>query len=110
MDLPTYLATSNMTQRALADLLEVTPAMIWQWLNGYRPISEQRCLDIEHATGGLVTCEELRPDVDLAYWAYLRRRKTAVTCEELRPDVDWAYLRKRTRPALIGRDKQGGRE
>lgn len=32
-------------------------------------LSESLCINIERESGGAVTCEELRPDVD---WAYLR--------------------------------------
>jgi DNA-binding transcriptional regulator YdaS (Cro superfamily) len=74
MDIPTYLATSGQTQRALADRLGVTPALIWQWINGRRPIAVEQAIAIERESGGVVTCEEMRPDVD---WAYLRRRKSA---------------------------------
>ena len=34
------------------------------------------CVDIERATNGLVTCEELRPDLT-AQWQYLRNTKKA---------------------------------
>ncbi|MDT4679101.1 transcriptional regulator, partial [Escherichia coli] len=43
----------------------------------------ERCPAIEKATGGAVTCEELRPDID---WAYLRgaaMRKLNVTASNL---------------------------
>jgi DNA-binding transcriptional regulator YdaS (Cro superfamily) len=44
--------------------------MIYQWITKMRPVSVERCIDLEKVTDGVVTCEELRPDVD---WAYLRR-------------------------------------
>lgn len=57
------------TQSAFASQIGVTQGMVHQWISGIRQVSAERCLDIEKATGGQVTCEELRPDID---WAYLR--------------------------------------
>ena len=61
-------------QAAMARYLGVTPPTVNQWAKGKRPIPAKRCLEIEKATGGAVTCEELRPDVD---WSYLRN-----TCQK----------------------------
>lgn len=66
------------SQRALADRLGVTPPTINQWISGARPVPAERCPAIERATGGAVTCEELRPDVD---WAYLRGTEK-VSCHD----------------------------
>lgn len=56
-------------QASMARVLGLSAPTINQWVNGVRPIPADRCPDIEKATNGSVTCEELRPDVD---WAYLR--------------------------------------
>lgn len=56
-------------QALMARYLGVSPPTINQWVSGVRPIPAERCLEIEKITKGVVTCEELRPDVD---WAYLR--------------------------------------
>ncbi|EJS96256.1 transcriptional regulator [Pectobacterium wasabiae] len=60
-------------RRGLATLLGkelgVNASLISQWANGDRQVPAERCPEIEKATDGKVTCEELRPDVD---WAYLR--------------------------------------
>lgn len=48
----------------------VNASLISQWANGVRQIPAERCPEIEEATNGVVTCEELRPDVN---WSYLRR-------------------------------------
>jgi len=48
----------------------VSPVTIHQW--AFRPdkqVPAERCPAIERATGGAVTCEELRPDVD---WQFIR--------------------------------------
>ncbi|CDG13195.1 phage protein [Serratia marcescens subsp. marcescens Db11] len=56
-------------QAAMARLLGVSAPTINQWINGIRQIPAERCPEIEKATSGAVTCEQLRPDVD---WTYLR--------------------------------------
>jgi len=50
-------------QKALADALRVNPSLVWQWVNGHRPVAAHHCRAIEGATGGQVTCSQLRPDV-----------------------------------------------
>lgn len=55
----------------LARAIGVTPAMVHQMISGLRPVSAERCIDIERATEGAVTCEDLRPDL-ADRWAYLR--------------------------------------
>lgn len=54
---------------ALAALLQVSAAAVGQWKCGERRVPAERCPEIERATGGLVRCEELRPDVA---WDVLR--------------------------------------
>ena len=39
------------------------------WAKGLRQVPAERCPAIEQATGGLVRCEDLRPDVP---WAIVR--------------------------------------
>jgi len=38
------------------------PQLVWQWAHGKRPIPADRRPDIERATGGEVTCEEMTSD------------------------------------------------
>lgn len=59
---------------SLARGLDVAPQMITQWKDGSRPIPAERALEIERATGGAVTCEELRPDID---WSRAEPQKAA---------------------------------
>ena len=68
MDLKTYFQTHK--QVDLARRLGVTPGAVHQWVTGATVLTAERAIEIEKATQGAVTCEELRPDVD---WAYLRR-------------------------------------
>lgn len=62
MDISTYL-DSECTAASLAAKLNIAASLISQWKNGIRPIPDERCPEIEFATSGAVTCEELRPDV-----------------------------------------------
>jgi DNA-binding transcriptional regulator YdaS (Cro superfamily) len=62
------------SQASLARALGVAQQVVNNWLRrGNVPAAH--CPSIEKATAGLVTCEELRPDVD---WAYLRASRCDV--------------------------------
>ena len=74
MKLFDYIQTT--TQSALAKQVGVSQGMVHQWVTGIRPVSLDKCIAIERATGGAVTCEELRPDFD---WSYLADRITKST-------------------------------
>lgn len=67
--------TSVATQSGLAESLGVTVTQVHHWAHGDRPVPASRCPDIELATNSMVTCEELRPDVN---WPYLRGTKKKV--------------------------------
>lgn len=69
MELKTYFATGRGLASDLAETLGVSRPYLSQMASGISPISPERAVEIEKATKGAVTCEELRPDVD---WAYLR--------------------------------------
>lgn len=79
MDLLSYLEWDGARQRGaltrLARRMGVQPILVHQWANrtGGRQIPLARCVALEIATGGLVTCEEARPDM-ASYFAYLRGR------------------------------------
>lgn len=66
MDLKTYLARPGAESLAeLARRLDIHEAQIRQWRDrhdGRRP-SPESAADIERATSGMVTCEELRTDL-----------------------------------------------
>lgn len=83
MNLDQYLHQPGLSARRLADEIGVPAPLISQWRRGVRPVPAERCPAIERATGGAVTCEELRPDVD---WAYLRGTR----CEEKVSPADTA--------------------
>lgn len=68
MNIKTYLSERGASRR-LAGVLRLSQAIVSEWKTGRKKVPAERCPAIERATGGAVTCEELRPDVD---WAYLR--------------------------------------
>lgn len=59
------------SQKSLADILEVTPATISQWVSCHRPIPIERCPAIEKATDGQVSRRDLRPDDWWLIWPEL---------------------------------------
>ena len=69
MRLAEYLKPEG-AAKALAATLGIPEPTVSQWKNGKRRVPADWCIDVEKATDGSVTCEELRPDLD---WAYLRQ-------------------------------------
>ena len=49
--------------KTLADQLDICPSQVYRWLSGSK-VPPVRCLQIFEVTDGLVTPEELRPDVN----------------------------------------------
>lgn len=68
MNLKTYAETRGAAAQ-LARALGVSSVIVSHWVTGVKPVSAERCLDIERVTGGAVRCEELRPDIA---WSVLR--------------------------------------
>lgn len=72
MDLKTYLSTLTLKERdALADKCGTSAGHLRNVSYGYRSCGESLAIALERESGGSVTCEELRPDVD---WSVLRGR------------------------------------
>lgn len=69
MTLDEYLSEPGRRAKAFAIVLGVKPVQVSQWRTGARQVPADACPSIERATGGKVTCEELRPDVE---WAVIR--------------------------------------
>ncbi len=63
MQLAEYLAEYRISQKELARRVGVTQGMVSQWLRKHRPISAEKVLPLERATDGLVSRQELRPDI-----------------------------------------------
>ncbi len=57
--------TSINSQRLLAHKVGVHPSLVCQWLSGKTAITAEKAIQIERATNGAVTREELRPDIFL---------------------------------------------
>lgn len=60
-------------QLFIARLFGISVQAVSKWVK--KQVPAERCPEIEKATNGAVTCEDLRPDVD---WAYLRRSTETV--------------------------------
>ena len=58
-------------QSALARHLRVSAVTVNQWLKRGRPVPAARCVQIEVATGGAVTRQDLRPDDWAEIWPEL---------------------------------------
>ena len=59
---------------AAARTLAVSPQAISFWVNGKRTPSVETCIAIERETGGAVTVEQLRPEID---WSVIRAPRAA---------------------------------
>ena len=57
------------SMQALGEQLGVTKGAVGQWKLPGRHVPAEHCPAIERITGGVVRCEDLRPDVD---WQVIR--------------------------------------
>lgn len=71
MKIPDYLAHAVKTNASFASELGVPPSLLSQWANDVRPVPPRRAIEIERKSGGLVTREELCPDIDWRRWSEL---------------------------------------
>jgi DNA-binding transcriptional regulator YdaS (Cro superfamily) len=80
MNLSDYFAAERGAQARLAKVLEVPAPLLSAWASENpetrRQVPAERCPLIERATGGVVRCEDLRPDVA---WSVLLERVEAPT-------------------------------
>jgi DNA-binding transcriptional regulator YdaS (Cro superfamily) len=67
------------SQAALASAIGVKQPTVSEWLRGDRQVPAERCPLIERETRSRATAEG--------------NLELLVTCEELRPDVEWGVLR-----------------
>ncbi|MBT9428913.1 transcriptional regulator [Candidatus Symbiopectobacterium endolongispinus] len=77
MNLKNYTTQERGRAASLGRTLGIPSVLISQWANGIRQVPAERCPEIEKSTAGIVTCEDLRPDVD---WAYLRGTRADNAC------------------------------
>lgn len=72
MELKTYLDREGRGSASdLARAIKAVPSLISQWASGDRQVPVGRCVDIERATNGAVTRQELRPDDWASIWPEL---------------------------------------
>lgn len=62
----------------LARLVGVSRQFVFEWKTGARKVPATRAVEIETVTGGRVTREELRPDVNWKVLSRPRKRHRAV--------------------------------
>jgi len=62
MNLKNYLIESGTKKAEFARAINVSPALLHQWIENIRPVAIRHCPAIEGETGGKVTRQELRPD------------------------------------------------
>lgn len=68
MDIPTFRASKKLTQADFAAFLTTagspaTQGLVSQWERGEVVITAERAVEIERATGGQVSRNDLRPDL-----------------------------------------------
>lgn len=85
MNLRNYLETSGTSQSELSRLIGAHAPDMSRWCDGIRQVPQERCPAIEKATDGVVTCEELRPDL-----AWSRVRDKSWPHKLGRPVLDFA--------------------
>ncbi|MFY2845622.1 transcriptional regulator [Achromobacter ruhlandii] len=72
MDLNSYLNRDDASSAAaLARHVGVSPALVYQWRTGRRPVPVEHCAAIEQVTGGDVSRRDLRPDDWQRIWPEL---------------------------------------
>lgn len=71
MDIKTYLSKNGTSQSEFAERIGVSQGMVWQWLQGLRPVSPTLCVLIEKESSGAVTRKDLRPDDWKQIWPEL---------------------------------------
>jgi DNA-binding transcriptional regulator YdaS (Cro superfamily) len=78
MNLHDYFGRDGaLTAAALARRVGVSPALIYQWRTGRRPVPVKHCALIEQATCGVVTRRDLRPADCIRIWPELAEGTTA---------------------------------
>jgi len=76
VDLKTYIASERGTAKKLAEALGISPSYLSQLCSGNAPISPERGVEIENATGGSVTRRDLFPNNWERIWPELRETQS----------------------------------
>ncbi len=78
MDLNQYLnRDGSISAAALGRCVGVSPALVYQWRTGRRPVPVEHCADIERVTIGEVSRRDLRPDDWQRIWPELAEEARA---------------------------------
>lgn len=72
MKLDSYL--HQVKQSDLAERLGISQGLVSMWSSGTRQVPIERCVEIERATDGQVTRQELRPDDWHKIWPELAKK------------------------------------
>jgi DNA-binding transcriptional regulator YdaS (Cro superfamily) len=76
VDLKAFLKSMTRSDRsAFAERCRISAGHLHNVAYGTRPCGTELAIAIDRESGGRVSCEELRPDVD---WAYLRGGKSSL--------------------------------
>lgn len=68
MKLKSWAESERGRSMALAKAIDVPPSFVSKMLSGEKSIPAEHCKAIEKLTGGLVTCQEMRPNDWQKYW------------------------------------------
>jgi DNA-binding transcriptional regulator YdaS (Cro superfamily) len=71
VDLKSYFVTERGAAKKLAEAIGVSPSYLSQMSSGITPISPERAVSIEKATGGVVTRRDLFPESWERIWPEL---------------------------------------
>lgn len=71
MNLSDYFAQEHGAQANLSKSTGIPAPMLSNWASGDRPIPVVRCVELERATGGVVTRKDLRPNDWRQIWPEL---------------------------------------
>lgn len=74
MTLAAYMDEQRGRMTELAKALGIYPSLVSMWVSGERKVAPEWCLAIERFTGGVVTVEELRPDIN---WKRAKKGRSA---------------------------------
>ena len=75
MMLKDYKAKTSIS--SLAKEVGVSPAVVYQWMMGIRPVPIQRCHCVVAVTKGEVTLQDLRPDDWHMIWPELAEKDSS---------------------------------
>lgn len=64
------------SQAEMARILNISPGMVNQVVQGKRPVPAEHCQAIQAATGGAITCRDLLPNDWQKYWPVKSQGKT----------------------------------